>query len=137
MNRPIMKGIYKMPESDNKKPSLIGSRCKLCGYACFPKKEVCVKCVRDDSMEETTFGPYALLDSFAVIHVAPPGFRAPYIQAYVILENGPKIFTLISGCEADDNALAIGQKMELVIEKIKTDENGDDLIGWKFKPVKE
>jgi uncharacterized OB-fold protein len=137
MEVPIKEGVFHKPESPSEKPYLIGSRCRLCGYVCFPKKQVCVKCVRDDCMAETKFGPYAHLDSYAVIHVAPPGFTVPYIQAYVILEQGPKIFTLISGCEPRDDALAPGQKMELVIERITDDENGNHLIGWKFKPAEE
>lgn len=126
-----------MPGLKKEKPYLIGSKCRSCGYVCFPKKQVCVKCVKDDCMQETRFGPYAVLDSYAVIHVAPTGFSAPYILGYVVLENGPKIFTLINGCEPEDNALELGQKMELVIEKIKADERGNNLIGWKFKPLKE
>lgn len=133
----IKKGAFIKPESPDEKPYLIGSRCSSCGYMCFPKKEVCVKCVRDDCMEEKKFGPYARLDSYAVMQVAPTGFTAPYIQAYVVLEDGPKIFTLITGCEPRDDALELGQKMELVIEKIRDDEKGNPLIGWKFKPVEE
>ena len=104
---------------------------------CFPRKDVCVKCLRDDSMEDTSFGPYATLDSYAVLHVAPTGFTPPYIQGYVIVDDGPKVFTLISGCDPKDDVLELGQRMELVIEQIKKDESGNDVIGWKFRPAKE
>lgn len=137
MDLPIKEGLFHIPKSTNEKPYLIGSKCTVCGYTSFPMKEVCVKCVRDDTMEEEKFGPYAILDSYAVIHVAPPGFTAPYIQGYVILEDGPRVFTLISGCEPKDEALQLGEKMELVIEKIREDEDGNNLIGWKFRPTEE
>ncbi len=136
MNLPIKEGLFEVPESINGRPYLIGSRCSVCGYVCFPKKEVCVKCLRDDTMEIARFGPYATLDSFAVMQVAPPGFTAPYIQGYVILKDGPKVFTLITGCEPKDDVLELGEEMELVIEKITEDENGNNLIGWKFKPTR-
>lgn len=137
MDVPIQEGLFHLPESKKEKPYLIGSKCRRCGYTCFPIKQVCVRCLRDDCMEEVQFGPNGFLDSFAVIHIAPPGFSAPYIQGYVKLENGPKIFTLISGCEPNDDALKLGQRMELVIEKIREDENGNNVIGWRFKPEKE
>ncbi len=135
MGRPIKEGLFLPAESSpNGKPYLIGSRCKVCGYTSFPQKEVCVRCLRDDTMELAHFGPHAILDSFAVMQVAPPGFTPPYMQGYVILRDGPKIFTLITGCEPREDALTVGDKMELVIEKIKEDENGEDIIGWKFRP---
>ena len=136
MERPIREGLFCPPESmQDGKPYLMGSRCKVCGYASFPQKEVCVRCLRDDTMEVAHFGPHGILDSFAVMQVAPPGFNSPYMQGYVILRDGPKVFTLITGCEPTEDALTVGDEMELVIEKIKEDEKGDDIIGWKFRPT--
>jgi uncharacterized OB-fold protein len=136
MEHPIKEGLFSSSESTpSGKPHLIGSRCKVCGYTSFPPKEVCVRCLRDDTMEVAQFGPHATLDSFAVMQVAPPGFASPYAQGYVVLKDGPKVFTLITGCEPRDDALKVGEEMELVIEKIKEDENGNDVIGWKFRPI--
>jgi uncharacterized OB-fold protein len=87
-------------------------------------------------MGNIELGPKATLESFAVMQVGIPDIPAPYIMAYVRITEGPLIFTLITGCEAKDDALLIGQEMELVIEKIKQDENGNNLLGWKFRPVK-
>jgi uncharacterized OB-fold protein len=88
-------------------------------------------------MVEIKLGPYGILVSFAVMQVGPPDFPPPYIIGYVKLEEGPVIFTPITGCEARDDALDIGQKMEIVIEKIKEDGKGNNVIGWKFKPVEK
>jgi uncharacterized OB-fold protein len=87
-------------------------------------------------MENIEIGPKATLVSFAVMQVGTPDIPAPYIMAYVKTQEGISIFTLITGCEARDDALFIGQEMEMVIEKIKQDENGNDLLGWKFRPFK-
>jgi uncharacterized OB-fold protein len=125
------------PGMDDKDTArLIGSKCKVCGYCCFPPKQVCIKCLCDDCMENINIGPQATLESFAVMHIGTPDVPAPYIMAYVKTPQGPSIFTLITGCEARDDALIIGQKMELVIEKIKQDEKGNNLLCWKFRPVK-
>ena len=136
MKVPIKEGLFHIPESESDEPYLVGSRCSVCGYTSFPKKEVCVRCLRDDTMEEATFGPDATLDSFAVMQVAPPGFTPPYVQGYVKLKEGPKVFTLITGCEPKDDALVLGEEMELVVDKIKEDDKGNELIGWKFRPAK-
>ena len=35
----------------------------------------------------------------------------------------------------EPEALKLGQEVELVVGKIKEDEKGNDIIGWKFRPV--
>ena len=88
-------------------------------------------------MEKVKLGPYASLETYAVMQVGPPAFPPPYIIGYVRTKEGARIFTLITGCEARDDALEIGEEMELVIETIRKDEQGNNLVGWKFKPVRE
>lgn len=133
---PIVPDSFDVMETPDSKPYLIGARCTICGYVCFPKKVVCVRCRRDDTMERVRLGPFGTLDTFAIMQVAPPGFIAPYIIGYVRLREGPVVFAPLTGCEARDDALEIGEEMELVIEKIKEDEKGNSLMGWKFRPVK-
>jgi len=131
---PFRKGLFHVPRSPGEKPYLLGSRCHVCGYTCFPSKVVCVRCRRDDTMAEVTLGPYGILKNFAVMQVGPPDFPPPYIMGYVTMDEGPVVFTTITGCEATEDALEVGQPMELVIETIKTDEDGNALLGWKFRP---
>lgn len=133
---PIKEGLFHIPESPGDKPYLIGSRCRVCGYTSFPRQEVCVRCRQDNTMDEIKLGPYGTLETFAVMRVGPPEFPPPYIIGDVKMKEGAKVFTLITGCEAEDDALDIGEEMELVIEKVKEDREGNNLIGWKFKPVR-
>ena len=131
----LREGLFHVPESPNDEPYLIGSRCRVCGYTSFPRKEACVKCRRNDTVEEIKLGPYGTLETFAVMQVGPPDFPPPYIMGYVMMKEGALVFTLITGCEAKDDALELGEEMELVIEKIREDGQGNNLIGWKFKPT--
>lgn len=86
-------------------------------------------------MEQTKIGPYGTLEEFAVMQVGLPDFPAPYVIGYVITKEGAKVFTPITGCEPRDDALKLGEEMELVIEKIKEDKEGNNVLGWKFKPT--
>ena len=134
---PIIPDSLHVPKSKDDDFYLLGAGCSICGYVCFPPKLVCVKCLRDDSMKRIKLSPFGILETFAVMQIAPPGFTAPYIIGYVKLDNGPLVFTLITQCEARNGALEIGEKMELVIEKIGDDKNGNDIVGWKFRPAKK
>ena len=81
-------------------------------------------------MEEIQLGRQGKLDSFAVMQVGTPDFPAPYIIGYVKVTEGPLIFSMITGCEPREDALEL-------VEKIKQDEKGDDIIGWKYEPIKK
>ena len=75
------------------------------------------------------------LDSYCIVNAALPGFKMPSIQAYINLEDGPRIWSLVTGCEPSDEALAVGMDMEMIIAKVKEDADGNDLISYQFKPV--
>lgn len=116
-------------------PYLIGSRCKLCGYVAFPKKIICPACVTRESMEEIKLSGKGKIDTFSVLHVGAPGFSVPYIVAYVVLPEGPRVFSMINGCEPSEKSLEVGTDVELVVGKICDDEQGNEVIGYKFKPI--
>ena len=132
----LKEGLFHKPKTPGEKPYLLGSRCRACGYTCFPEKKICIKCLRDDTMEGIKLGQHATLETYAVMRVDTPDFPAPYIIGYVRTEEGALVFTPITGCEPTDDALQIGEEMELVIEEIKEDGQGNTLIGWKYRPVR-
>ncbi len=132
---PLKAGMFVQPAGSGEKPYLVGSRCRVCGYACFPRKEVCIVCRDDTTMEEIRMGQAGTLESFTVMRVAPPGFAAPYVIGYVKTREGAVVFAPLTGCEAKDDALKIGQEMELVIEKVREDGKGNSLMGWKYRPA--
>jgi len=134
---PVLPGLIHEAVGPGERPYLIGGKCKTCGKVCFPKAYVCSVCMTADSMEEVPLSTRGLIDTFTVIHVAPLGFKAPYVQAFINLPEGVRIFSLITGCDPLHNDLKDGSEVELVIEKIREDEKGNDLIGYKFRPVEK
>lgn len=131
---PIGQGLFILPKAPDCGPSLIGSQCSPCGYIAFPRRPVCPACL-SRHVAEARIGQRARLESFAVARQAPPGFSAPYIQALVRLEEGPVVFTMVTGCEPLDDGLTIGQPMELVIEPIRQDDHGNRVLAWKYRPA--
>jgi uncharacterized OB-fold protein len=132
---PVLPGIIHEPTSLGDRAYLIGGKCKSCGRVFFPKIAVCRVCMVDATIEEIALSARGKIDTFAVVHVAPMGFKAPYIQSYVDLPEGPRIFALITGIDPMHNDLKEGAEVELVIDKIREDEKGNDLIGYMFQPV--
>jgi len=132
---PILPGLFHEASSAGDSSYLIGSKCSACGRSFFPKRAVCRVCQRDDTMNDIPLSTRGKIDTSTVVRVAPLGFKAPYIQAFVHLPEGTRVFSLITGCDPVEGVIKDGQDVEMVIEKITEDESGNDLIGYKFRPV--
>jgi uncharacterized OB-fold protein len=86
-------------------------------------------------MAPANLGRRGTLYSFTVCHVAPEGWQAPYLQAYIQLREGLRVFSLISNSVAPRaDALMVGMQMELVIEPVQP---GDRVMTFKYRPVEQ
>lgn len=133
---PSIEGLFHIPTSISETPYLIGSKCKLCGHVSFPKRAVCPVCVKGNTMEEIPLSRRGKIRHFCISRVSQPGFPGPYVQAFVRLYKGPEIFSIITGVDPDNAKLRIGTEVELVIEKIAEDQNGNNIVVYKFAPVR-
>ncbi len=133
----IEKDLFSIPTSLDEKPHLIGSRCEVCNQVTFPKMEVCPRCLRRGTMREKLLKGRGKLDTFTIVNAALPGFKAPSIQAYIRLDEGPLIWSLITDVEPNEKFLKSGMDMELVIRKIREDDQGNEIISYLFRPIKE
>jgi uncharacterized OB-fold protein len=131
----IDEGIFAIPSSPSEEPHLIGSRCKNCGEAAFPKQMGCPNCCSED-VEEILLGPRAKLWSFTNNNYpVPEGYKGPvpYGIGMVDLPEGPRIVAYLT--ESDPEKLRVGMDLMLVIDKMFDDEEGNEVIGFKFKPL--
>jgi uncharacterized protein len=134
---PIEEGLFHVPSSPTEKPFLVGSSCTQCGNVTFPKRSVCPRCVKPGTMEEYHIYGKGKLNTFSIVNAALPGFKAPSIQAYVDLDEGPRIWSLITGVAPDQNLLRIGMELELVVEKVREDAQGNEIMSYQFRPVQK
>ncbi|MDO8491913.1 MAG: OB-fold domain-containing protein [Dehalococcoidia bacterium] len=131
----VLEGLFHLPASPGEQPYLIGSKCSVCGLVVFPKRTFCPVCEIDKPMDEVPLSRKGKLVSYTCARVPSEGMTAPYLMGTIDLPEGPRFISLIAG-EQDINALKIGMEVELLIDKI-AEEEGHDLIGYKFQPVKK
>ena len=127
--------LFTVPVLPGEKPQLIGSKCNSCGEVLFPRKTMCPNCC-SDNVEEAFIGPRGKVYSFTIIYQAAPiGYKGPVPYGVVKLEmpEGLRITGLAT--LNDPTQLKIGMDMELVVDSLFIDTNGNDIIGFKFKPV--
>jgi len=115
-------------------PHLLASRCERCDRYAFPARQVCPRC-KLRSMSPVRLGQRGTLYSFTVCHVAPEGWKAPYLQAYIQLPEGLRIFSLISNSiEPAGESLRVGMSMELVVEPVHPE---SEVLTFKYRPREE
>ena len=120
--------------------SLLASRCKRCRELFFPVKEngFCSHC-QSKSMEEIRLSSAGIIKTYTIVYQQPGGgfYKGPVPYAYGIVElpEGVNVETLFAG--GDFNQIRTGQKADLVIETLYRDDEGAEILTYKFKPVIE
>jgi len=128
-------GLFTIPSSPAESPHLIGSKCKNCGEVVFPRQAGCPNCCSED-VEETLLGPGGKLYSFTnVNHPVPEGYKGPipFGVGLIDMPEGTRIPSHLTEHEPDK--LKVGMDMTLIIDKLFDDEEGNEIIGFKFKPL--
>lgn len=130
---PLKEGLFRLP-SHGGDGYLVGSKCRTCGETFFPKRLYCAKCTSSDT-EEVALSRRGKLESFTISRGVPPGsvMKAPYGLAQIRLPEGILVTTILADCDLE--TLDIEMDMELVFEKIKEDEEGNEVMAFKFRPV--
>ncbi|MBC8274330.1 MAG: OB-fold domain-containing protein [Chloroflexi bacterium] len=131
--------LFTWPSDD---PRLIATKCKSCGHCAFPKTFTCgnPNCKNKD-VEDILLSKRGKLWSWSTqYYKPPPPFVAPdpyvpFAVGLVEFPEGIKVLGIVTGCNTPDEYLKINMEVEVVAEKLFVDEDGNEVIGWKFKPV--
>ena len=135
---PAVEGVFTWPSTE---PRFIASKCKHCGTVSFPKSPVCrnPKCNNKADVEETLLTRRGSLLSYTLIcypppppYVAPKPF-VPFPIGDVEFPEGVAILGQMTGCQYE--SLKIGMEVEVVVDGLFEDEQGNEVVGWKFRPV--
>jgi uncharacterized OB-fold protein len=134
---PVEEGLFYQPQSPGEQPYLIANRCRVCGYTCFPRLITdCPRCQEHGTMEMVHLAGKGKLDTFSTCNAALPGFPAPTIQGYVLI-GGARLWSQITDTEMSGAELKSGMDVELVIAKLRDDADGNEVVSYKFRPVKK
>ena len=135
---PIAEGIFTWPSED---PRLIGSRCGACKIITFPTQDSCPRCASTE-MREQLLDRRGRLWAWTTQHFPPPSppyagptgeAFVPYGIGYVELPGEVKVEARLT--EADPERLTEGMEMELVVVPFRTDDKGNEIVTFAFRPV--
>lgn len=134
---PIREGLFTWPSPE---PRLLASRCTACGTVSWPSTATCANpnC-RGEHIEQVELSRRGRLDAYTIMRYQPPlPWRGPQSmipmgQGFVILPEGIAVAAVFT--TADPAELIPGREMELVVDKLYDDEDGNEVMGYRFRPV--
>jgi uncharacterized OB-fold protein len=130
--KPFREGLFRIPPSQNQEAQLIGSKCRICGKIFFPSRRVCGSCFNED-LDEVPLSRRGKLYTYTVVWSPAAGMKSPYAIGYVDLPEGVRVFSLLTEWQ---DMLDLDIDVELVIDKLGEDEEGNEIVVYKFRPCK-
>ena len=123
-------------------PRLIGGKCPDCGNHVFPMQKDCPKCT-GNQIEEVELSRRGTLWTWTVQGFPPkappyigetdPSRFESYGVGYVELPGEVKVEARLT--ESNPERLEVGMEMELTVVPLKTDEQGNEIVTFAFRPV--
>jgi uncharacterized OB-fold protein len=132
---PIAEGFFTVPDDPTEPPRLLGSRCQRCSEAFFPRREVCAKCLNEGT-DDIELSPRGTIYTWTYVHV--PLFAkadakvSKYGVGQVDLPEGPRVQAILVGGPDD---FSIGMEVETDLEVLRTDDDGNEVVIYRFRPV--
>ena len=132
---PIEAGFFTIPESDSAPPQLLGSKCTKCGEVFFPRRHSCAKCMHRET-RGVLLSSQGTIYSYTYVHFPLFGGKREakgYGVGQVDLPEGPRVQTILLG---GPNDFKIGMPVMMELETLKQDKDGNDVVIFRFRPVK-
>lgn len=112
----------------------IGSKCRKCGTAQFPKQRVCVQCQAKDEMDDYRFvGQSAKVTTYTLDYLAASP-APPMLVAVIDFDLGGRIICEVTDC--DPKEIEIGMNVEMSFRRLY-EAGGISNYFWKARPIRE
>ena len=136
---PVVEGFF-----DPSIPALLGTRCTECATVFFPAERSWCRNPHcsSDTFAEITLSTTGTIWSFTDAQYAPPApyvAADPYVPFAMLAVELAAEGIVVLGQAADGTMVAdleVGASVELVVETLYSDAEGDKLV-WRWRPVKE
>jgi uncharacterized OB-fold protein len=134
---PVQEGFWAEPSSPGERPQLLGHKCRDCGEIFFPRRNngICTHC-QSRNLVEMKLSSKGKIYNYTIVEQKPPAYykgEVPYALGFIELPEGVRLRSLFTGCNLND--LKVGMEVEIVIERLFENDEGDEIITYKFRPI--
>ncbi|MGI6485199.1 MAG: Zn-ribbon domain-containing OB-fold protein [Tepidanaerobacteraceae bacterium] len=133
---PICKGLLTDSLSELKNVRLLGTKCNSCGEVGLGKLSSCQNCAGED-LEVIPLSNRGTLWTYTVIRHVPPGDfkgKVPMGEGLVELPEGIRVKTPLG---VDIEKIEIGMPLEFKAYPLYENENGEEVIAFRFDPIEQ
>jgi len=133
----IKEGLFTAPLSPAEQVRLVGSKCKNCGEISLGKQQTCSNC-GGGNLEEIPLGRKGKLWTYTVIRHKPPGdYKGPdpFVPFGLGLVEIPDGIRILSPIQCALEKLKVDMELEMEVYPHYIDENGNEVLAFRFKPV--
>ena len=121
-------------EVDDAGVRLKGSKCKGCGEVFYPRRLVCAKCLHEGT-DDVVLSTTGTLYTWTWVHVPLFAKTDAKVSSYgvgqVDLPEGPRVQAILQGQPED---FSIGMRLTLDVETLRQDDEGNDVVIYRFRP---
>jgi uncharacterized OB-fold protein len=114
-------------------PHLVANECTSCGARYFDRRNACASC-ENDEFKKVDIATQGEVRAFTIVSMAAPGVPVPFVAAVVDCD-GTSVRGNLIDVEPDDQHVSLGLKVELATTSVGVDDNGDEAVGFGFRPI--
>ena len=135
----IKDDFFSKPLFPLEKVNLMGTRCRDCGEVFMGKAIACQQC-QSENLESIVLSRAGKLYSYTINWNKPPGdYKGPepfqpYAVGLVELPEGIRLVSVLTSVDFDK--IKIGIPLELSVEELFKDKEGNTVVTFKFRPQK-
>jgi uncharacterized OB-fold protein len=131
MRIPLKDGLLSTID-DPQAARLLGGRCTGCARFSFPAQDVCPYCGAD-GCETAPLSASGIIEVCTTVINRPPGYEGPLPFGFGVVElpEGLRLITRIMPAERG----RAGTAARLVLETLRTDNEGREVVTYAFEPA--
>lgn len=133
---PFKEGILSEPLSPLDDVRLEGVRCNSCGAMSLGVRRFCINCSGSDVAKHTFSKDGQVYMHTIIRHPPPPPYPKdnfkPFPAAWIRLEEGLFVLSQLTDIGLED--VEAGMKVEMFAQKGWEDDEGNDVIMYRFRP---
>jgi uncharacterized protein len=118
---------------DESKPYLRAQACRSCGAEFLTRHNSCSRC-GNRTFREVRLPRTGVLESFTIIHRAPPGIPTPYVSAVARFGESVYVKARLVDVDPSPERVHVQMKVSLTTFSAATDSQGTEAIAFAFKP---
>jgi len=126
---------FEVTDDDANPVRLKASKCPACSEVFYPRRIVCAKCLHE-GCADVFLSNSGTLYTWTWVHLPLFAKTDATVSSYgvgqVDLPEGPRIQAILNGEPTD---FSIGMQLQLDVETLRQDDDGNDVVIYRFKPV--